>query len=77
VRPEGVGKFKKLPHRVSNPRPSSLLRSALTTTLLLPHYIEKIASDDRRRMETPQYSSLFGVNGVESSGFGPKDCTLS
>jgi hypothetical protein len=24
VRPDGLGKFKKLPHRVSNPRPSVL-----------------------------------------------------
>jgi hypothetical protein len=33
VRPEGLGKFKNSPHRVSNPRPSGLLHSALTTTL--------------------------------------------
>jgi hypothetical protein len=33
VRPEGLGKFKNSSHWVSNPRPSSLLHSALTTTL--------------------------------------------
>jgi predicted Co/Zn/Cd cation transporter (cation efflux family) len=33
VRPEGLGNFKKSPHRVSNPRPSGLQHSALTTTL--------------------------------------------
>jgi hypothetical protein len=29
VRPEGLGKFKISPHRVSNPRPSGLQSSAL------------------------------------------------
>jgi hypothetical protein len=43
----------------------------------MPHYIEKIASEDGRRMETPQYSSLFGDNGDESSGSGHKDCMSS
>jgi hypothetical protein len=33
VQPEGLGKFKKSPHRVSNPRPSGLQHSALTSTL--------------------------------------------
>jgi hypothetical protein len=33
VRPEGLGKFKKSPHRVSKPRPSDLSHNALTTTL--------------------------------------------
>jgi hypothetical protein len=33
VRPEELGKFKNSPHRVSNPRPSGLQHSALTTTL--------------------------------------------
>jgi hypothetical protein len=33
VRPEGLGKFKNSPHRESNPRPSGLQHSALTTTL--------------------------------------------
>jgi hypothetical protein len=35
VRPEGLGKFKKIHslHRVSNPRPSALSHSALTITL--------------------------------------------
>jgi hypothetical protein len=33
VRPEGLGKFKNSPHRESNPRPSGLYHSALTTTL--------------------------------------------
>jgi hypothetical protein len=33
VQPEGLGEFKKSPHRVSNPRPSGLCHSALTTTL--------------------------------------------
>jgi hypothetical protein len=32
-RPEGLGKFKNSHHRVSNPRPSGLLHSILTTTL--------------------------------------------
>jgi hypothetical protein len=32
VRPEGLGKFKNSPHRVSNSRPSGLYNSALTTT---------------------------------------------
>jgi hypothetical protein len=36
VRPEGLGKLKKSPHRVSNPRPSGLQHSALTT--ILPPY---------------------------------------
>jgi hypothetical protein len=31
VRPEGLGKFKKSPHRLSNPRPSGLWHSDLTT----------------------------------------------
>jgi succinate-acetate transporter protein len=34
VRPEGLGKFKNLPHQVSNPRPSGLKHSALTTILV-------------------------------------------
>jgi hypothetical protein len=34
VRPEGLGKFKNSPHRESNPRPSGLWHSSLTTTLL-------------------------------------------
>jgi hypothetical protein len=33
VRPEGLGKFKNLPHLVPNQRPSGLYHSALTTTL--------------------------------------------
>jgi hypothetical protein len=33
VQPEGLGKLKNSPHQVSNPRPSGLLHSALTTTL--------------------------------------------
>jgi hypothetical protein len=33
VQPEGLGKFKNSPHRVSNPRPSGLKHNALTTTL--------------------------------------------
>jgi hypothetical protein len=33
VWPERLGKFKNLPHRVSNPRPFCLQHSALTTTL--------------------------------------------
>jgi hypothetical protein len=33
VWPEGLGKFQKSPHRVSNPRASCLYYSALTTTL--------------------------------------------
>jgi hypothetical protein len=33
VRPEGLGKFKNSPHRVSNSRPSGLYHRALTTTL--------------------------------------------
>jgi hypothetical protein len=33
MRPEGSGKFKNSPHRVSNSRPSGLKHSALTTTL--------------------------------------------
>jgi hypothetical protein len=35
VRPEGIGKFKNWPHWESNPRPSGLYRSALTTMLPL------------------------------------------
>jgi hypothetical protein len=34
VRPEGLDKFKKSPHLVSNPRPSGLSHRALTSTLL-------------------------------------------
>jgi hypothetical protein len=33
VRPEGLGKSKNSPHRESNPRPSGLEHSALTTPL--------------------------------------------
>jgi hypothetical protein len=33
VRPEGLGKFKNSPHRVSNPLPSGLQHSALTSSL--------------------------------------------
>jgi hypothetical protein len=33
VQPEGLGKFKNPSHRDSNPRPSGLLRNALSTTL--------------------------------------------
>jgi hypothetical protein len=33
VRPEGLGKFKISPHRVSKPRPSDLWSSASTTRL--------------------------------------------
>jgi hypothetical protein len=33
VRPGVLGKFGKLPHRASGPRPSGLWRSALTTRL--------------------------------------------
>jgi hypothetical protein len=33
VRPEGLSKFKKSPHPVSNPRPSGLQHSDLTTML--------------------------------------------
>jgi hypothetical protein len=33
VQPEGLGTFKNSPHRESNPRPSGLYHSALTTTL--------------------------------------------
>jgi hypothetical protein len=33
VSPEGLGKFKNSPHRVTNLRPSVLSHSALTTTL--------------------------------------------
>jgi hypothetical protein len=33
VRPERLGKFKNSPNRESNPRPSGLEHSALTTTL--------------------------------------------
>jgi hypothetical protein len=33
VQPDGLGKFKNSPHRESNPRPSGLWHSALTTTL--------------------------------------------
>jgi hypothetical protein len=33
VRPEGLGKFKNPPNWESNPRPSGLQHSALTTTL--------------------------------------------
>jgi hypothetical protein len=33
VRPEGLGKLKKSPHRALNPLPSSSEHSALTTTL--------------------------------------------
>jgi hypothetical protein len=33
VRPEGLGKFKKSPHRESKPRPSGLYFCALTSTL--------------------------------------------
>jgi hypothetical protein len=35
VRPEGLGTFKtiRLPHRVSNPRPSGLWHTDFTTTL--------------------------------------------
>jgi hypothetical protein len=34
VRSEGLGKFKILPHRVSNPRPPGLQYCVLTTTVL-------------------------------------------
>jgi hypothetical protein len=33
MRQEGLGKFKKSPHGVSNPRSFDLYNSALTTTL--------------------------------------------
>jgi hypothetical protein len=33
---EGLGKFENSPHRVSNPLPSGLWHSALTTT---PHFV--------------------------------------
>jgi hypothetical protein len=46
---EGLGKFKNSPHGVSNPRPSGLQHSALTTTL--PRTLLKIVNIE--------YYSLF------------------
>jgi hypothetical protein len=42
VRPEGLGKFKNLLHRESNPRPSGLQHSALTTALPCTPLVDSI-----------------------------------
>jgi hypothetical protein len=49
MRLEGLGKFNKSPYRESNPRPSGLYLSALTTTLqraaLFPIFYQKLFSE--------------------------------
>jgi hypothetical protein len=46
VRPEGLGKLKKTPHRVPKPQPSGLKLSALTITLTRsPHNVCIIPSN--------------------------------
>jgi hypothetical protein len=44
VRPEGLGKFKNSPHRVSNPHPSGLWHSALTTTLVFFYQLQRLST---------------------------------
>jgi hypothetical protein len=62
VRPEGLGKFKNSPHRVSNQRPSSLKHSALTTTL--PRTPESVGKTDQLR------------KGLEVGGSGLYQCIV-
>jgi hypothetical protein len=55
VRPEGLGKFNNLPHRVSNQRPSGLWHSALTTTLPCANVLVQMANKMEFQKETPQW----------------------
>jgi hypothetical protein len=58
VRPEGLGKFKNSsPHRESNPRPSGLEHSALSTTLPRASLVICIQGNNRR----PFTSSLWVI----------------
>jgi succinate-acetate transporter protein len=48
MRPEGLGKFKNSPHRVSNPGLSGLQHSALTTALMRPEGLGEFKNSPHR-----------------------------
>jgi hypothetical protein len=81
VRPEGLGKFKKSPHRVSNPPPSGLQHSALITTLTrapqLTEYCYELVSikksskylPSRIRLESLPTEVITSISYIEMSFF--------
>jgi hypothetical protein len=56
VWPEGLGKFKNSPHQVSNPLPSGLYHSALTTTL--PRTQAKVISSHHPLLSCPSITII-------------------
>jgi hypothetical protein len=64
VRPEGLGKFKNSPDRVSNPRLSGLY-SALTTTLpLAPYHRQNLLYSKDQLVLFLSYSNGYRLNAV-------------
>jgi hypothetical protein len=71
VRPEGLCKFKNSPYRVSNPRPSSLKHSALTTTLpCAPFEILVFYRNKKKMNNLPEFCGCFW--GYENSNPLPR-----
>jgi hypothetical protein len=67
VRPEGLHKFKKSPHQVSNPQPSGLQHSALTTTLPPAPFSLCVGRNNSHSSLYPYVSWLEAVKAVVAS----------